>query len=82
MISAQRRNEIRCALGRFTDGNLAENARNLLGVLGYKSDKTLKIAPNTAERFKEMFKLNSEKALLHGWDTVAPEEIRLVEQKN
>lgn len=43
MISAQRRNEIRCALGRFRDGNLAENARNLLDLLRYTSNRTLKI---------------------------------------
>ncbi len=74
MISAQRRDEIRGALSRFPDGNLAENARSLLSVLGYKSDRTLKIEPNTAERFTEMFnsygQLNPEKALLHEWDTL------------
>ena len=74
MISARCRSKIRGALGRFTDGNLAANARNLLKVLGYTSHRTLKIQPNTAERFTEIFnsygQLNPEKALLHEWNTV------------
>ena len=74
MSSARRRRKIRGALSLFTDGNLAENARNLLGVLNYRSDRTLKIEPNTAERFMEMFnshgRLNPERALLREWATV------------
>ena len=75
MISAQRRNEIRCALGRFRDGNLAENARNLLDLLRYTSNRTLKIEPNTA----------LEKAiekLIYALYGLTEAEIRIVEQKN
>ena len=74
MISARCRSKIRCALERFTEGNLAANARNLLKVLGYTSHRTLKIQPNTTGRFTEMLnsyrQLNPEKALLHEWNTV------------
>ena len=74
MNDTQHRHDIRCALSRFTAGNLAENTQYLLGVLGYRSGRTLKIEPNTAERFMEMFnnygQLNPENALLRESDTV------------
>ncbi len=74
MNDTQHQHDIRCALSRFTAGNLAENTQALLRVLGYRSGRTLKIEPNTAERFMEMFnnygQLNPEKALLHEWNTV------------
>ena len=74
MNDTQHRRDIRCALSRFTAGNLAENTQDLLRVLGYRSGRTLKIEPNTAERFMEMFnnygQLNPENALLRESDTV------------
>lgn len=74
MNDTQHQHDIRCALSRFTAGNLAENTQDLLRVLGYRSGRTLKIEPNTAERFMEMFnnygQLNPENALLRESDTV------------
>ena len=67
------RAEIRRALNNFTDGNLAQNATDLLKVLGYESQRTLNRDTNTAEAFLEDFdnhrRMNREKAHLHEWQT-------------
>ena len=39
MNDTQHRAAITNALNRFTDDNLAENARNLLNTLGYRSER-------------------------------------------
>ena len=69
MNDASHKAQIQAALSRFTSGSLADNARHLLGVLGYDSDRTLTIEPNTAEGFLARWTLNPEKALLSEWDT-------------
>ena len=61
--------QIQTALNGFTAGPLVENARHLLGVLGYESNRTLHIEPNTAEGFLARWHINPEKALLAEWDT-------------
>ena len=61
--------QIQTALKGFTAGSFAENARYLLGVLGYESNRTLHIKPNTAEGFLARWHINAEKALLAEWDT-------------
>ena len=61
--------QIQTALNGFTAGSLSENARHLLGVLGYASNRTLHIKPNTAEGFLARWHINAEKALLAEWDT-------------
>ena len=61
--------QIQTALNGFNTGSLSENARHLLGVLGYASNRTLHIKPNTAEGFLARWHINSEKALLAEWDT-------------
>ena len=67
------RADIQRALHRFTDGNLAENATDLLKVLGYESQRTLNRDTNTLEAFLEDFdnhgRMNREKAHLHEWQT-------------
>ena len=58
MNNAQHRAAITGALNRFTDDNLAENARNLLNTLGYRSERALALEPNTAEAFIGTFDLH------------------------
>ena len=55
MNNAQHRASITNALNRFTDDNLAENARNLLDTLGYRSERALALEPNTADDFIDTF---------------------------
>ena len=65
--------DIQRALHRFADGNLAENATDLLKVLGYESQRTLNRDTNTLEAFLEDFdthgQMNREKARLDEWQT-------------
>ena len=65
--------DIRRALNRFTVGELAENATQLLNILGYKCQRTLNRNANATEVFLEDFDadnlINPEKALLHEWHT-------------
>ena len=67
------RTDIQRALTQFTDGNLAENATQLLKTLGYESTRTLNRDANTVEAFLEDFdpdnSINPDKALLHEWQT-------------
>ena len=67
------RAEIQRVLNNFADGNLAQNATDLLSVLGYESQRTLSRTSNTVEAFLEDFdnhgRMNREKALLHEWQT-------------
>ncbi len=62
--------QIKAALHGFTAGHFAENARHLFRVLGYASNRTLHIEPNTAEGFLARWQLHPEKALLPEWHTV------------
>ncbi|MEG4320934.1 MULTISPECIES: sigma-70 family RNA polymerase sigma factor [unclassified Microcoleus] len=70
----QAKASINQALSSFVKGKLADNARNLLFALGYRSDKTLPFYPNSSENFIAEFdidhKLNSQKALLEEWLSV------------
>ena len=65
---------IKEALNHFTDGDLAENARNLLDTLGYQSDRTIVFEPNTAEEFIENFgqfgEIDADKARLQEWESI------------
>ena len=68
--------EIKSALHQFADGNLAENARHLLNVLGYHSQRRIDIEPNTADGFISALSLvtdeefNPERALTEEWESV------------
>jgi hypothetical protein len=61
-------------LQAFAAQPLAEAARNLLGTLGYYSERRLDLIPNTAEQFLATFDpgdtLNPNKALLPHWRAV------------
>ena len=68
------KDKIKTALQRFSNGNLAENARHLLNVLGYHSQRIMDLEPNTAEEFLSAFnldnKINEKLALLQEWESV------------
>lgn len=61
-------------LRRFVSGDLANNTRSLLESLGYRSDRTIDLAPNTAEGFIETFdqfdEINRDKALVQEWESI------------
>ena len=68
--------EIKQALLQFADGNLADNAKNLLNVLGYRSERTMQLDPNTPDGFLSAFELedeekfNPKRALVEEWESV------------
>ena len=68
--------KIERALHQFASGNLADNAKHLLNVLGYESGRTVRLRPNTAERFLEEFnqdperRMNPDRALIEEWESV------------
>ena len=68
------RDKIKSALQRFSDGNLAKNARHLLNVLGYHSQRIMDLEPNTADEFLSAFnldnKINEKLASLQEWESV------------
>ena len=68
------KDKIKSALQRFGDGNLAENACNLLNTLGYRSERTLSLEPNTADGFVEHFDprstLNRARGRLSEWESI------------
>ena len=70
----QHKNDIKNALKHFTGGNLADNARRLLDILGYRSKRTMSLEPNTADEFIDYFDpsntMNAERALLDEWQSI------------
>ena len=68
--------EIKQALLQFADGNLADNAKNLLNVLGYESQRTMQLDPNTSDGFLSAFELedeekfNPKRALVEEWESI------------
>ena len=76
MNDAQHKAAITNALNRFADGDLAENARNLLNTLGYRSERAIALEPNTADAFIDTYdlqrQLNRDRALTADWVSVDP----------
>ena len=72
----RKKEEIKQALVQFASGNLADNAKHLFDVLGYKSDRTRPFYPNTPEKFLSAFDLENdqdfkpERALIEEWESV------------
>ena len=68
--------KIEQALHQFARGNLAGNAKHLLNVLGYESERTMNLDPNTADSFLSAFNLqdnqgfNPERALISKWESI------------
>ena len=76
MNDIQHKAAIKEALSNFTEGTLAENARYLLNTLGYHSERTLALEPNTAEAFIDTYDLqgilNGGRALTTEWVSIDP----------
>ncbi len=68
------KDKIKSALQHFTNGDLADNARNLLNTLGYRSQRTLSLEPNTVDGFIVHFDphnaMNRERGLLSEWASI------------
>ena len=67
--------QIKTALMGFGSGNLASSALNLLNILGYESERTFKLSPNTYKGFSELFRVgpsnfDTEKAKVKDWQTI------------
>ena len=68
--------KIENALHKFADGNLADNAKRLLNVLGYRSKRTMHLDPNTSHGFLSAFELegderfNPSRALVEDWESI------------
>ena len=62
------------ALKDFRDGTLVNNARNLLNILGYRSERMIALEPNTAEGFVANFdpsnSINRKQAQLGEWESI------------
>ncbi len=69
----EKKDAVEAALRQFASGNLADNAKNLLNTLGYDSQRTVRLEPNTADGFLSAFDsddINAERALCEEWDSV------------
>ena len=68
--------KIEGALHQFASGNLADNAKHLLNVLGYESQRTMQLDPNTSDGFLSAFELegeekfNPKRALVEEWESI------------
>ena len=68
--------KIEQALHQFARGNLAGNAKHLFDVLGYESQRTMRLEPNTSDSFLSAFNLqdnqgfNPERALIAKWESI------------
>ena len=74
MNPLDRRQAISDALKAFATIQLRDASLKLLAAMGYRSDKTLELKPNSPKTFLATFeherKLNAEKALIDNWKTV------------
>ncbi|MEP7219571.1 MAG: hypothetical protein ABI876_11680, partial [Bacteroidota bacterium] len=74
MNAIEIKEQIQNTLHSFSGNALAESATKLLNVLGYTSDKTLRLSPNSSETFIATFasgeKFDRAKALTHQWGSV------------
>ena len=71
-----KKEEIEGALHQFASGDLADNAKHLLNVLGYESQRTMQLDPNTSDGFLSAFELedeekfNPKRALVEEWESI------------
>ena len=68
--------KIEQALHQFARGNLADNAKHLFDVLGYRSERTMRLKPNTPDGFLKVFDqdperhINPVRALMEEWESI------------
>ena len=64
------------ALHKFASGDLTENAKKLFKELGYESQRTMRLEPNTSDGFLSAFELedeekfNPKRALVEEWESI------------
>ena len=64
------------ALHEFASGDLTENAKKLFKELGYESQRTMRLEPNTSDGFLSAFELedeekfNPKRALIEEWESI------------
>lgn len=74
--NSELKRKLEADLHSFLDGGLKNNALQLLRTLGYESDKTLSIQPNSSEGFQKFLtkngikNFNDSKARLDEWETI------------
>ena len=72
----RKKKEIEGALHQFASGDLADNAKRLLNVLGYESERTMRLRPNTSDGFLEVFnqdperRMNPDRGLIEEWESI------------
>lgn len=49
--------EIQSSLTKFDAGNLLDNSKSLINILGYESDRTVRLSPNNYKGFSEYFQV-------------------------
>ena len=47
--------QIHAALSYFTSGQILDNSKDLLNILGYKSERTIQLSPNNYKGFSDLF---------------------------
>lgn len=67
--------QIQTGLNGFSVGTFADNAKSLLNVLGYESDRTFSLTPNNYKAFSELFNVvpgnfDPEKARVKDWQSI------------
>lgn len=67
--------QIQSTLNAFSNGNLLDNAKSLLNVLGYESERTFQLSPNNYKGFSELFRagpsnFDPEKAKVKDWQSI------------
>ncbi len=65
--------QIQSALNAFSMGNFLQNAKSLLNILGYESERTIQLSPNTFEGLSEYFdasKVDEKKAMKDDWQSI------------
>jgi adenine-specific DNA-methyltransferase len=71
MSDTDLKQQIAHTLARFASGKLGDNARDLFNVLGYRSDKTVRLASSSPQAFLAEFngqsKFNAQNALFTEW---------------
>ena len=74
-MTTELKKQIQSALNNFINGNLLDNTKALLKILGYESERTFQLSPNNYKGFTEYFenqsvKFDKDKARTKEWQTI------------
>ena len=67
--------QIQSTLNAFSKGNLSQNAKALLNILGYESERTIQLSPNNYKGFSELFQtgpssFDTKRAKIEDWQSI------------